>query len=392
MKRSQRWTVALAVPALIAAGSVAVAIPASAVNLPDLTAEEVLLLMDADLQGFSGTVAKTSDLGIPALELSSMVSSDMVAEMEENVPEGFEGMVPSVISQSTLTEAIAFLASDNTMRVYASELGVRVQILDQMSQRDLIVTENEFWAYNSKTATAVTGSFDGLATDDQKLAAAAQAEGKAQELAAELNIDVTNPDSLATALIAAVEKDATISVGSDQLVAGRGAYTLTVEPNSPNSLIDRVVVAVDGETGLVLDVKVFSVEQDNAALSLGFESVSFDVPDASLFSFSPPPGTTVETLEMPKSGDATPNVDATPSAQAKPEVIGDGWDAVMHLSALPEDINLDMFENELFADLMTAVDGGKVFSTPVANVLITDDGQVYAGSVTVDFLLQVAAR
>lgn len=392
MKRSQRWTVALAVPALIAAGSVAVALPASAVNLPDLTAEEVLLLMNADVQGFSGTVVKTSDLGLPALEMSSMVSSEMVAEMEENVPEGFENAVPSVISQSTLTEAITLLASDNTMRVFASELGMRVQILDQMSQRDLIVTENGFWAYDSKNATAVTGSFEGLVTDDQKLAAEAQAEDKPQELAVELNIDLTNPDSLATAVIAAVEQDATISVGNDQLVAGRGAYTLTVEPNSPNSLIDRVVVAVDGETGLVLDVKMFSVEQDNAALSMGFESVSFAVPDASLFAFSPPPGTTVETLEMPAIGETTPNVDAAPNAQAKPEVIGDGWDAVMHLSTLPEDINLDMFENELFADLMTQVDGGKVFSTPVANVLITDDGQVYAGSVTVDFLLQVAAR
>ena len=80
------------------------------------------------------------------------------------------------------------------------------------------------------------------------------------------------------------------------------------------------------------------------------------------------------------------------SDQAKPEVIGEGWESVMYLSAIPSEVPMDLLENELFADLMTTVSGGKVFSTPVLNVLITDSGEVFAGAVTIAFLQEVAAR
>ena len=53
---------------------------------------------------------------------------------------------------------------------------------------------------------------------------------------------------------------------------------------------------------------------------------------------------------------------------------------------------MDMMENELFADLLTQVDGGKVFTTPLLNVLIADSGEVYAGAVTIEYLQEVAAR
>jgi hypothetical protein len=41
---------------------------------------------------------------------------------------------------------------------------------------------------------------------------------------------------------------------------------------------------------------------------------------------------------------------------------------------------------------MTPVDGGKVFSTPLLNVLVLDSGEVYAGAVTIEYLQEVAAR
>jgi hypothetical protein len=59
---------------------------------------------------------------------------------------------------------------------------------------------------------------------------------------------------------------------------------------------------------------------------------------------------------------------------------------------MPKEVPMEMLENELFADLLTQVAGGKVFSTPVANVLITDAGKVYTGAVTIEFLQQVASR
>ena len=53
---------------------------------------------------------------------------------------------------------------------------------------------------------------------------------------------------------------------------------------------------------------------------------------------------------------------------------------------------MEMLENQLFADLLVQVEGGKVFSTPLMNILITDSGEVYAGAVTISYLQEVAAR
>jgi len=40
--------------------------------------------------------------------------------------------------------------------------------------------------------------------------------------------------------------------------------------------------------------------------------------------------------------------------------------------------------------MLTEVPGGKVFSTPLVNVLLTDSGEVYMGAVTIDYLLSLA--
>ena len=118
------------------------------------------MLMDGDVTGFSGTVTKTSDIGLPVMELSSMMSQDAVDDMAEKMPEGFEDFVPQLIEQNSITQLVELAAGTHTMRVYASESGSRVQILDQMSQRDLIVTPTEFWLYDAGQASAVMGTLD----------------------------------------------------------------------------------------------------------------------------------------------------------------------------------------------------------------------------------------
>jgi hypothetical protein len=51
-----------------------------------------------------------------------------------------------------------------------------------------------------------------------------------------------------------------------------------------------------------------------------------------------------------------------------------------------------MLETELFSGFMTEVEGGKVFSSPIMNVFLSDSGEVFAGAVSVSYLLDVAAR
>ncbi|MFY9304600.1 MAG: hypothetical protein WAO31_03755 [Rhodoluna sp.] len=393
MKISKRWAPAAVVASLIAAGTVVLPMQANAVDLPDLTPQQVMLLMDGEIQGFSGTIVKTSDLGLPPLQMSSMMNEDMIKEMEEKLPEGFEEFVPTLIEQNFITQAVELIAGTHKIRVYASNEGTRVQVLDTMNQRDLILNKDEFWLYDSRNATAITGVIDVQVNQADADKAQADAEAKLAEYAASIQLDISNPEAVANYLMDQIGETTSVSVGKDHMVAGRTAYQLIAQPNAANSLIESVVISVDSETGMALDVKVYSVEQAEPALHVGFESISFEVPAASTFSFTPPAGTTVETFEAPEGLDAELKAErGDKSDQAKPEVIGEGWESVMYLSVIPAEIPMELLENELFADLMTNVAGGKVFSTPVMNVLITDSGEVFAGAVTIGFLQEVAAR
>ena len=424
MKLSKRWIPSFVVPAVVAAGVIAAPLQANAVDLPDLSPLEVMSLMDGSVAGFQGTVVKSSNLGLPALELSSMMTPDMAAEMEDKIPEGFEDFVPAILESNLFTQAIELIAGTHKMRVYASDQGMRVQILDTMSQRDLILNASEIWAYDARSATAYTAKIDSsqLEVSDADIADATErAEAKLNEYAASVQLDLSNPDAVAQYLMDMVGTNTSLSVGKDHMVAGRGAYQLIAEPKSSNSLIDSIVLSVDAGTGMTLDVKLYSTQQEEPAFSMGFESISFGAPDASLFSFTPPPGTAIEQIEAPAELEALvpedfkdqletgleglegldkealkarleAQLDTQLEGQVLPEMIGEGWDSVIYLSALPEGVSLEMLENQLLADMFVSVSGGRAFTTPVANVLILDTGEIYAGAVTLEFLQSVAAR
>ena len=418
MKFSKRWLPAIIAPSLIAAGAVAIPLQANAVDLPDLTPQQLMLLMDGEVTGFSGTVVKTSDLGLPPLEMSSMMDEETIKEMQEKMPEGFEDFVPQLIEQNLITQAVELIAGTHRIRVYASEDGMRVQILDPMSQRDLIVNKDEFWVYNAREATAMTGTFDYEVSETDKADMMAKAESMIQDYAKELQLDLSNPEAVADYVMNMIGEDTEVSVGKDHVIAGRTAYQLIAQPKAANSLIDSVVISVDSETGMALDVKVYSVEKDTPVLEVGFESISFEAPDASLFSFTPPPGTEVTQAEVPAELEAELNdlkakyeseyqdkelteqekaalkaeLEAQLEGQPMLELIGESWESVIYLPAIPSDAPMDLLENQLFADLMISVPSGKIFSTPVMNVLVTDSGEVYAGAVTIEYLQEVAAR
>lgn len=386
------------VAALITAGAITIPVQASAVTLPEVTADELVALMNPDITGFSGTVEKTTDLGLPALEMSSMMSPEMVEEMAEKMPDGFDDFIPQLIEKNLFTEAIAFVAGTDTIRVFASEEGFRAQILDPMGQRDIIVTEGEFWAYDSRTQTVTTRSTD-YRVDDADVEEALQ----------KLSVDMTDPRAVAERLLEEAGPDTTIRVGDDHRIAGRTAYRLIMEPTSDVSLVSSIQVSVDSENGMPLGVRVFSVEQDSPAAEIAFTQVTFDVPDASLFSFTPPPGATVEALEFPEGieqaiADIEAGVFDEDAAKARAEELaeefapgttvtqlGERWESVVAISKLPEDLPVEMLEMELFQDLLIQVTGGQVFSTPLVNVLMTDDGRVFAGAVTIEHLLALAA-
>ena len=393
-----KWAPSAVIAALIAAGIIAVPLQASAVDLPEKSAEDIIALMALEPVAFSGTVVKTTDLGLPELEMSSLMSDEMVSQMEETMPDGFEDFIPQLIDDNTITEAISFLAGTDRVRLFVSNEGLRAQILDPLSQRDIVVNAKEAWSYNAKTQTATHVSFD------QPLNSADW-----DEAAASLEVDLSNPNTLATYVLEQAGPNTTVTVGDPRTVAGRASYTLVVEPNDSTSLVDYVTLSIDATTGLGLGVQVFSTQQGSAALVVEFESLDLSTPDASLFSFSPPPGATIEEPALPADFEASLRQiasdeldDAQREALAselfasfgeglEPRQIGEGWGTVMALNALPASFPLEMLESELLSGLTLPVLGGTVFSTPLVNVLITDSGEVYAGALTVRALLDIAA-
>ena len=431
MKISKRWIPAVVAPSVIAATAIAFPLQANAVDLPDLSPAQVMTLMDGEITGFSGTVVKSTDLGLPPLELSSMMDESTIEEMKEKMPEGFEDFVPNLIEQNALTQAVELISGSHTFRIYASEVGMRVQVLDRMSQRDLIVNQDEFWFYDARNAIAMTGPIEFEVSDADKAAAEAELRTKLDAYAAELQLDLSNPDAVAEYLMAQAGESTDISVGKDHLIAGRAAYQLIAKPQSENSLIDSIVLSVDAETGMALDVKVFSREQEEVAVHVGFESISFETPNASLFEFEAPAGTTLQEVDVAGElgaleaqfeaefeamrGDLPTEAEleelkaelqaeyeAKYADQPKPEMVGDDWDAVVYVPAGMEleamgtevgtELPAELLENEIFSDLFEEVAGGRVFSTPILNVLLTDSGEIYAGAVSIEYLLEVAAR
>jgi hypothetical protein len=126
-------------------------------------------------------------------------------------------------------------------------------------------------------------------------------------------------------------------------VAGRPAYPLVLSPTSTLTLVGHIAVAIDAETRLPLRFQVFPRGGDGAAIEAGFTSVSFDPIDPSMFSFTPPPGTTVRQaadviVEARAQGSASMGGEGMPPA-SDPRTFGSGFDlrvAVKLDSALPE--------------------------------------------------------
>ena len=340
MKLSVRWLPALLAPVLIA-GAVAVPAVASAAPATKTPQQVLALIADSTDAAYSGTITQTSDLGLPQLPATGPGSAT---------------------SDGTSTSAILeLLTSAHTARVFVDGSDKeRVQVLDQLAERDAIHNGTQVWTYDSKRKTATHLTFP-----SKKAATASPAP-------------TTTPSELAKKFIDAVQPSTKLKVANAD-VAGRTAYALTLTPATTDTLVGHVTISVDAETGLPLKVVVEARGQKSDAFSLGFSKIDFSKPAASLFEFSAPKGTTVTTHDLSTS--KKPTAPPRPgTAAAKPTVTGTGWTSVVQLpgsagSAIPAS------QSALLDELTTAVPGGRVLQTSLISVLLTDDGRVFAGAV-----------
>ncbi|GGE92946.1 LolA family protein [Mycetocola zhadangensis] len=369
-RKSLKWLPALAVPALVAVGIVAIPLSAgAAVDLPDKTAKEVLLLVSESTEdSFSGTVTKTAELGLPDI--------DAVAGMGQSMG-GSESGLSVEESTELVSSALELLSGTHEANVYVSgDSNVRVEVKADLARRTAVSNGTDAWYYDSESnvATHVAIPADLKSSSPEKL------DGHADEM--------LTPPELADRLLTELEPTTEITVGTDARVAGRTVYELILTPKVSGTLAESVAIAVDSETGLPLQVTVSASGQEEPAFQVGFSSIDLSDPAADLFAYTPGDGVTVEEMPFPSPPPAGEHTPPTEDANG-PTTIGSGWETIV---ALPAASSPESFaDNPMLDQLTTQVDGGRLLSTSLLNVFLTDDGRVFAGSVTVD-RLQAAAN
>lgn len=332
----------IAVAGIVGLGLLAIPAGAGAApELPPVSAEDLVSsVLTAHPGALNGTVELDNNLGLPALP---------------GLPQAANGA--------------------STARVWSDGTGkARAQVPSASGERTLVSDGSTFWAWNSadKSVTKTPEAGDGKAAPEKA---------------------ATDPAAAATQAIQKLRATSTVSVDGTAEVAGRPAYDLVLTPApSERTLLREVRIAVDSQTRIPLQLTVLANGSTDPALQLGFSDLAFGAQDPSLFTFTPPPGSTV--TSPPAEKPAKP--EGLPAGAAKPTVVGDGWDTVLVASmpkggtAAPNKGSFDL------SSLGTPVSGtwgsGRLITTAVAAAIITDDGRIAIGAVPEQVLTAALAK
>ena len=379
--------------ALGAAAISAVTADASPTLPPRRAAELLVDVQNASLTGLSGTVVQNAALGLPEL--------------------------PVQVGGQGSSDFTALVSGNHTLRVwYAGEDQQRVALQGTLGESDVVRNGSDVWTWASDSNTAT----------HYQLPAGAGQEALAER--PESSAAAMTPQQAADAALAAIDPTTTVTTDGTALVAGRSAYELVLSPQGTTSLIGQVRIAIDAEQHIPLRVRVYAKDAPTPAFEVGFNQVSFDVPDAANFQFSPPPGATVtESTLGSQAAAAAPDQPAVPKAArpagaAEPTIVGTGWTSVLvakvpatgavpgaaapgiapetsaplTAGSAPEEPSARGSAADLGAILgaLPAVSGdwgsGRLLQSALFSVLITDDGRIIAGAVAPEKLYEAAAQ
>ncbi|MBG0822458.1 DUF2092 domain-containing protein [Planomonospora sp. ID91781] len=392
--RAVRWGVPIAAVAVVAgavgAGPVIAAVQGDPA-LPERTAEQLLAdavrASESGLKPMSGTLVQTSSFGLPGLPQVT----------------GTGGSSPT-----------ALLAGSHELKVwYGGADKVRLALPGRMSETDLIVGGGQAWLWESDANRATR-----VKADPAELAEHGAGHGPGRGThgpgpTGALPQGAT-PQQIAQELLKRADADTAVGVTSNEKVAGRDAYQLTLAPKDASSLVKEIRLALDGETLTPLRVQVYADGSAEPAFEVGFTTVTFTPPAPENFAFTPPPGAEVEEKSL---SDLAPGLterqDKSEEMKGEAEIVGKGWTAVAVLPFSLRDLQEGRPEQapggeaaeaardadavaEALLKSATPVSGpwgnGKVIRTKLVSALLTDDGRLLVGAVTPEKLVEVAGR
>jgi outer membrane lipoprotein-sorting protein len=356
--RRLRWAVPGGVAAAVAVASLTSTVTASASGRPKLparTAAELLVnLQKAEPPQLSGTVVESVHLGLPDLPNIGGASS----------------------GDSDLTLQNLVSGSHTVRFFYGGPERQRVALLGQLSESDVIHNGAALWTYSSSTRQVTKATLSTATEDAAK--------------AAPTSVASMTPLAQAQKVLAALDPTTAVTVDRTAYVAGRSAYQVLLTPKDSRSLIGSVRIALDSASSVPLRVQVFAHGATSPAIQIGFTDVTFAAPDASIFNFVAPAGSKVETRELPFTNDPSARP-ALPGSEAgsSTKVIGSGWTEVVQ-TALPQGASGGSTQSML-DKVSTPVAGGRLVTSALVTVLLTNDGRVFAGPVSGTDLQEVAA-
>jgi outer membrane lipoprotein-sorting protein len=379
-----RWLVPAAATVVVLGGGAAVGQFAAVAepSLPERSAAQLLVdLQTARLDGLSGTVVQTADLGLPE--------------------------IPAIAGQLSggLTSLVA---GSNTLRVwYNGPDQARVALLSTLGETDLIRNGRDVWVWHSRGNTGTHYRM----SESESAAAVPPAD-----LASQLP---TTPQEAARLALEAVQPSTEVTTGRNARVAGRDAYELILAPRDKASLVGQVRLAIDATEHLPLRVEIFAKDADEPSFEVAFKQISFERPDGERFRFNPPPGAKIEEhVGEPGADGAHARELAADKARAEAArkaaekagkrpidepadggsaVIGEGWTTVFVTrvgDAADAPAKGEAEDGLALLDRLPKVNGawgsGRLLAGNLFSALLTDDGRLLVGAVSPATLYQVA--
>lgn len=404
--RRRRKALRYAVPAAVVGVTAATVglVPALAdsgdPSLPSLTAEQLLTKIAAsDTQTVDGTVKITTDLGLPSA-LSGTTASGLFGGAAAPPSLGS----PDASRAEPQRQLVQLLVGSHTLHVAADGPDrQKISIIQPAAEYSLIHDGTQLWAYDSSSNEAYH------ATLPQEQQHKAQPRQLPQDFPA-------TPQAAAQQILKAADGKSAITTDGTARVAGHSAYVLEVRPeHAQDSTIGAFRIAVDAKTGVPLKFTLEPKGGGKAIVDIGYTRVSFAKPAASTFRFTPGKGVKVT------EGKATqePNGPGAGAGIGRPTFVGSGWDTVAVFStkgALPsgtlpfdgkdgrpgkagkpggeaknDPAQLGAILGGFGKQMTGSFGSGTLFHTRLVNVLLTQDGTVYAGAVDESALTSAAS-
>jgi outer membrane lipoprotein-sorting protein len=214
------------------------------------------------------------------------------------------------------------VSGTHTWRLWsAGPQQTRLALIGSLGESDVVRNGKDVWVWSSKDKTAT------------HLTLPADEASKTRSAPRPTDVPRT-PQEAADQALSALSPTTSVTTSGTAVVAGRSAYELVLRPKDKDTLVAQVRISVDARRHVPLRVQVFSTKAANPAFQVGFSQVSFAKPDASRFTFNPPPGTKVTQSQL---GDHTPSPKDSKEAQKAAQgvrTVGSGWSTVV-LASLP---------------------------------------------------------